>query len=302
MEKFPNAKILDFAVHLDETTPHVHMRKVWLAQDEYGDLYINQNQAFKEMEIERPHPEKPQGRYNNPKMVYSEICREKFIEIAKEKGIGIETEPLEPSKKSKELLQWQIEQDKKHIEELEQTIEKTRAQNEELRENIAENEKALKSQNTALKGYSDKVEKLQETIEEQEKCISGYKKIKEKLVQKDIFGKEKDYIKLDLDTASALYQAGRRQETFDEEVKKKDKHYEQLEFKANNVLEQLEKKKKILKNREDDFDSIVEIQAKNLNKDFEEICKIYGYHNVCRMIETMKEEKNQEKNRDYYFR
>lgn len=308
-EKFSNAKILDFALHLDEATPHIHLRKVWVAHDENGDLYVNQNQAFKEMGINRPHPEKPQGRYNNPKMVYSEQCRDKFIEIAKEKGIDIEVEPKEPSKKSKDLLEWQLEQDKKHIAQLEKTIDKTRAENKELRENnkeleenIAENEKTLKSQNTALKGYSDKVEKLQETIQEQNKYIEDYKKIKEKLVQKDIFGKEKDYIKLDLDTASALYQAGLRQKTFDDEVKKKDAHYEKLEIIANNELAQLEKKKKLLKNREDNFDALVETQAKNLYKDFEDICKIYGYRNVCRMIEAMKEEKNQEKNRDYYSR
>ena len=89
--------------------------------------------------------------------------------------------------------------------------------------------------------------KNEKAIAEQDKCIDGYKKIKEQLAQKDIFGREKDYIKIDLDTATALYQAGLRQENFDAEVKKKDKHYEQLEFKANNILEQLEKKKKTKK-------------------------------------------------------
>ena len=144
--------------------------------------------------------------------------------------------------------------------------------------------------------------KNEKAIAEQDKCIDGYKKIKEQLAQKDIFGREKDYIKIDLDTATALYQAGLRQENFDAEVKKKDKHYEQLEFKANNILEQLEKKKKNQKNREDNFDSLVETTAKNLNKDFADICKNYGYRNVCRMIEAMLQEQKQEKNRDIYAR
>ena len=148
----------------------------------------------------------------------------------------------------------------------------------------------------------EKIVENNKTIENQEKNIDGYKKIKEQLEQKDIFGREKNYIKLDIGTATALYQAGKRQETFDEEVKKKDAHYEQLEWKANNIFEQLEKKKKILKTRENDFDSLVETTAKNLNKDFSEICKIYGYRNVCHMIEAMVQEKNQEKNRDYYSR
>lgn len=144
--------------------------------------------------------------------------------------------------------------------------------------------------------------KNEKAIAEQDKCIDGYKKIKEQLAQKDIFGREKDYIKLDLDTASALYQAGLRQETFDDEVKRKDAHYEKLELIANNELAQLEKKKKIQKNREEKFDALVETTAKNLNKDFENVCHIYGYRNVCHMIDAMIQEKNQEKNRDYYSR
>ena len=153
-----------------------------------------------------------------------------------------------------------------------------------------------------IEQQENEIAKNEETIKEQDKCISGYKKIKEQLAQKDIFGREKDYIKIDLSTATALCQAGLRQEKFDEEVKKKDKHYEKLEIIANNTLEQLEKRKKLQKNREDNFDALVETTAKNLNKDFENVCKIYGYRNVCRMIEAMKEEKNQEKNRDYYSR
>ena len=146
------------------------------------------------------------------------------------------------------------------------------------------------------------IAKNEETIEKQDKHIVEYKEIKEQLSQKGIFGRPKKRIKLDLETAAALCQAGLRQETFDEEVKQKDKHYEQLEFKANNIFEQLEKKKKILKTRENDFDSLVEITAKNLNKDFADVCKIYGYRTVCRMIEAMKEEHQQEKNRDFWAR
>lgn len=146
------------------------------------------------------------------------------------------------------------------------------------------------------------IAKNEKTIQEQEKNIAGYKKIKEQIAEKDIFGREKDYIKVDLNTATALYQAGLRQKTFDDEVKKKDAHYEKLEIVANNTLDQLEKKKKLQKNREDNFDALVETTAKNLYKDFVDICKIYGYHNVCRMIEAMKEEHKQEKNRDIYTR
>lgn len=144
--------------------------------------------------------------------------------------------------------------------------------------------------------------KNEKAIAEQDKCIDGYKKIKEQLAQKDIFGREKEYVKVDLDTAAALVQAGLRQKTFDDEVKKKDAHYEKLEIIANNTLDQLEKKKKLQKNREENFDSLVETTAKNLNQDFANICKMYGYRNVCHMIDAMIQEHKQEKNRDIYAR
>lgn len=146
------------------------------------------------------------------------------------------------------------------------------------------------------------IEQLEKTIQEQEKNIAGYKEIKEQLSQKDIFGREKEYLKLDIGTATALYQAGLRQETFDEEVKRKDAHYEKLELIANNTLEQLEKKKNLQKNREENFDALVETTAKNLNQDFANICKMYGYRNVCHMIDAMIQEHKQEKNRDIYAR
>lgn len=160
-----------------------------------------------------------------------------------------------------------------------------------------------KEKNEYIIGQQEKqIAKNEETIKEQDKCIEGYKKIKEKLEEKDIFGREKDSIKLDIGTATALYQAGLRQKTFDDEVKKKDKHYEKLELIANNTLEQLEKKKKLQKNREENFDALVETTAKNLNKDFADICKMYGYRNVCHMIDAMIQEHKQEKNRDIYAR
>ena len=162
--------------------------------------------------------------------------------------------------------------------------------------------KHLEKNDYIIEQQEKQIAKNEETIKEQDKCIEGYKKIKEKLEEKDIFGREKDSIKLDIGTATALYQAGLRQKTFDDEVKKKDKHYEKLELIANNTLEQLEKKKKLQKNREENFDALVETTAKNLNKDFADICKMYGYRNVCHMIDAMIQEHKQEKNRDIYAR
>lgn len=277
-EKFPNAKILDFALHLDEATPHIHLRKVWVAIDDDGDLFVNQNQAFQEMGIERPHPDKKQGRYNNPKMIYSEICRDKFIEIAKDKGIDIEVEPKEPSKKSKDLLEWQLEQDKKHIEELEQTIEKTRTENKELRENnkeleenIKENEKLLKSQNTSLQGCSEQVEKYEAQIEEKEKIINTQAEILQSINEKMLelntikkVWKKDDTITIDKKTYDIIKDAYNEYPKKLKNLKIREEQAETLEAIADYNHEQSEEIKEEIERKAKNLDEEIIYKAKEL--------------------------------------
>ena len=63
-----HCKILDMAMHLDEDTPHVHIRRVWIVQDKEGLERVNQTEALKEMDILRPDPSKPETRFNNAKI------------------------------------------------------------------------------------------------------------------------------------------------------------------------------------------------------------------------------------------
>ncbi len=85
--------ILDWAMHVDETTPHIHERHVYDFTNQYGELQPMQEKALEALGIERPEPDKPSGRHNNRKMTFDKICREKFIEIAESLQVGIEKEP-----------------------------------------------------------------------------------------------------------------------------------------------------------------------------------------------------------------
>ena len=85
--------ILNAALHLDEATPHIHERKVWIAEDKDGNYIVNQNQALKALGIERPKPEEKETRYNNAKITYSKMCREKLQELCLERGYELITEP-----------------------------------------------------------------------------------------------------------------------------------------------------------------------------------------------------------------
>ena len=71
--------ILDWALHLDEATPHIHERHVFDALNQYGELCPQQDKALEELGFELPKPNEKKGKYNNRKMVFDDECRKLFI-------------------------------------------------------------------------------------------------------------------------------------------------------------------------------------------------------------------------------
>ena len=86
-EKFgENIKILDFSLHRDETTPHIHMRKVY-QYTENGIKKIGQNKALEELGYKITGK---RSRRNNVKIEYTSDCRNKLVELFQERGIELE--------------------------------------------------------------------------------------------------------------------------------------------------------------------------------------------------------------------
>lgn len=96
-ERFPNVIVLSYGVHVDEGLPHLHERHIYVHHKD-GHLEIGQERALEEMGVELPDPEKTRSRYNNRKITYTKICREKLIEIVKEYGYQVIEQPQERSK------------------------------------------------------------------------------------------------------------------------------------------------------------------------------------------------------------
>lgn len=86
--------ILSMALHVDETTPHVHIRRVWDYQDRDGLTRLGQNKALEQAGVELPDPSKPVGRYNNRKMTFDREARAMWHEACRAHGLEIETEPV----------------------------------------------------------------------------------------------------------------------------------------------------------------------------------------------------------------
>ncbi len=93
MEHGYPCQILNTALHTDETSIHEHIRRVWIYTDDNGYLRLGQNKALKAAGVELPEPEKKESRYNNRKMTFDKMAREKWQEICKAHGFDIETEP-----------------------------------------------------------------------------------------------------------------------------------------------------------------------------------------------------------------
>lgn len=115
-QTYPQLQVLDYAMHLDEQgAPHVHERHVWTYTDADGHMAIGQARALEQMGIQRPHPEQPRSRYNNPKQTYTQAVREKFAEICRQRGLEIETTPRERNQSGLTLIEYQARQEEQRL-------------------------------------------------------------------------------------------------------------------------------------------------------------------------------------------
>ena len=85
--------ILDWALHLDEGTPHIHERHVFDCKNRYGELCPQQEKALEELGIPLPNPDKPKGRNNNRKQTFDAVCRTILFDITKRHGLHLDQEP-----------------------------------------------------------------------------------------------------------------------------------------------------------------------------------------------------------------
>lgn len=88
-----HVRILDWALHLDEGTPHIQERHVFECENQYGELCPQQEKALEALDIPLPNPDKPKGKHNNRKQSFDAICRELLFEICEKHGLHLDREP-----------------------------------------------------------------------------------------------------------------------------------------------------------------------------------------------------------------
>ena len=73
--------LLDWALHLDEGTPHIHERHVFDCRNKYGELCPQQEKALEELGVPLPEPDKKKSRNNNRKQTFDAECRKMLFRI-----------------------------------------------------------------------------------------------------------------------------------------------------------------------------------------------------------------------------
>ena len=85
--------ILDWALHLDEGTPHIYERHVFDCKNKYGELCPQQEKALEELGIPLPDPDKKKGRNNNRKQTFDTECRKMLFRICEKHNLHLQKEP-----------------------------------------------------------------------------------------------------------------------------------------------------------------------------------------------------------------
>lgn len=173
--EFPQFKILDVALHVDEEgAPHIHRRGVWIAHDSNGNEIVGQGRALAEMGVERPNPSRPESRGNNAKMTYTAECRAHLQELCRARGIDLETTPRERSKSGRSLADYQAEQAEQRAEQARAENSRLTHENTILRQQIAQAEKRAR---TAERRAERAESLLNDTLEQNEIALQGLRTV-----------------------------------------------------------------------------------------------------------------------------
>ena len=121
--------VLDWALHLDETSPHIHARQVFDVENRYGEMEPKQEKALEQLGIPLPFPDKKPSKVNNRKVAFDGICRELLLGICREHGLEVETEAIYGGKMNRQKNDYIIAAQQEKIAALEKLHEALTADN-----------------------------------------------------------------------------------------------------------------------------------------------------------------------------
>ena len=157
--------ILDWSLHLDETTPHIHERHVFDCEDKYGFRFPQQEKALEKMGFELPDPSKPKGKNNNRKMTFDKICRDLLFEICENHDLYLQRNPFSSNRIYLEKQDYILMKQKEKMAEQKQQIEKKEAELLAITVRIEDTESFVDE--IADAAYEKAVEVVSKTVQEE---------------------------------------------------------------------------------------------------------------------------------------
>ena len=168
-EKFgAHVHILDWALHLDEGTPHIHERHVFDCKNKYGELCPQQEKALEELGLPLPNPDKKKGRNNNRKQTFDAECWEMLFRICAKYNLHLQTEPSYGGRGYLEKQDSIIENQKEKLSVQKSILSENKQVIEKQEQKIGKAEKAIAEKENVLKKHDEVIaEKKQELSEKQ---------------------------------------------------------------------------------------------------------------------------------------
>lgn len=218
-----NVHIIDWSLHMDEATPHIHERHVFDATNKYGEIEPKQDAALQELGFELPNPEKPRSKSNNRKMVFDSACRTIFMDICKRHGLELEEEPSYGGRKYLEKQDYIRMKQKKEIEVQKRIIEKQTAIVNAKRLDIAKQEQKYQTNQKEIVQQENQIEELLFHVDDMEKLLDevskdAYEKAVDQVANKVMIMTRQEDIKLIEGTKNWIQMPERK-------ASKKEKNY-----------------------------------------------------------------------------
>lgn len=168
-----NVHILDWALHLDEATPHIHERHVFDVVNQYGEVQPAQDKALEALGVTLPYPDKPKSKTNNRKVMFDSICRTMLFDICKEHGLNLDEEPSYGGRKYLEKQDYILMKQNQKLAEQEKQIGQKQQEISEAEARIGKTELALKEMESQLSEKQQDLEHAAWELNSQKRAVEA---------------------------------------------------------------------------------------------------------------------------------
>lgn len=157
--------ILDWALHMDEATPHIQERHVFDCENQYGEIAPQQEKALEALGFERPDPDQPKSRLNSRKITFDAVCRTMLFDICERHGLHLDREPEYGGRAYLEKQDYILMKQKEKLAEQEQQIESKESELKALTIRIEDTEAFVEE--AADTAYEQAVDVVTKTVQEE---------------------------------------------------------------------------------------------------------------------------------------